>query len=86
MFIEEPVVTVPLLDKRTAEVVNDVCITKESILKVDPKKSCSPDEIPLRLLKELAEVLAEPLSKLFNACIRQKKIPDNWCKPNLSPI
>ena len=90
MFTKEPVGTVPLLDKRTEEVINDVCITYESVLKilkkVDPNKSCGPDEIHQNLLNELAEVLAELLGNLFKVSLHQGKIPDEWCKANVSPI
>ena len=38
---------------------------------VDPEKTC-PDEIPCRMLKDGAEILAEPISQIVNMSLGSK--------------
>ena len=37
---------------------------------LDPSKATGPDKVPSRVLKECAEVLTPPFSKLFSLCFR----------------
>ena len=49
-------------------------------------KACGPDQINNRVLKEVAESIAEPLTRLFNASLSRSTVPDIWKKANVSPI
>ena len=49
-------------------------------------KACGPDQINNRVLKEVAESIAEPLTRLFNASPSRSTVPDIWKKANVSPI
>ena len=39
-----------------------------------------------RVLKELAEELAEPLAMIFTKSIEESKLPDTWKEANVTPF
>ena len=45
-----------------------------------------PDKVPSRVLKECAEVLAPPFSKLFSLCFRCGIQPSGWKIANVVPV
>ena len=49
-------------------------------------KASGPDLINNRILKELADVLAEPLTDLFNITRSVSTVPDIWKRGNVTPI
>ncbi|CAM4565967.1 unnamed protein product [Caretta caretta] len=46
----------------------------------------APDALHLRVLKELAEVIAEPLAIIFENSWRSGEVADDWKKANVVPI
>ncbi|CAM5113746.1 unnamed protein product, partial [Eretmochelys imbricata] len=55
--------------------------------KLDEHKSIGPDALhPRRVLKELADVIAEPLAIIFENSWQSGEVPDNWKKANVVPI
>ncbi|CAB4023601.1 Hypothetical predicted protein, partial [Paramuricea clavata] len=50
------------------------------------KKATGVDGIPSRLLKDGADVLAYPLTVLFNLSVQQCKIPGEWKKAKVTPL
>ena len=51
----------------------------------DITKSCGPDELHSRMLKELAVELAAPMTKLFNQSLFLGEIPEELKMANVSP-
>ena len=49
-------------------------------------KSTLPIDLPENLRKEAAEFLAEPLTDIYNACLRQGKFPNIWKKEYVTPV
>ena len=67
-----------------------IIITENGVLKLlkklNPNKAAGPDNIKSVVLKNLAENITPMITLLFNASLRQRKIPDDWKKANISPI
>ncbi|PKU40633.1 rna-directed dna polymerase from mobile element jockey-like [Limosa lapponica baueri] len=49
-------------------------------------KSMGPDGIHLRVLRELAEFIAGPLSIIFERSRRTGEVPEDWRKANVTPV
>lgn len=90
VFIREPAGEIPRLIRRTAATINYVEILEDMVeielKKINPYKSCGPDEIHPRLLKELGKIIAGSLAFLFNLSIRKGSIPADWKLAFVSPI
>lgn len=61
----------------------DECIVSEydvfkELSKIKLRKSVGPDAIPHRILKDLADVLAAPITAIINTSLRQGVVPDFW--------
>lgn len=59
---------------------------KDVLQSLDVSKSCGPDLINPRLLKEGAEYLKIPLKHIFNISLTQCEFPTDWKRANLTPI
>ena len=53
---------------------------------LDSNKSTGPDEIPARLLKITAPIIAPSLCKLFNKSLRLGSVPEEWKLANVVPV
>ena len=85
VFTKENTDNVPQLDdcSRSGGIgIAEILVTPEAVKKklqeLNPGKAQGPDKIPPRVLKELAEVLAGPLSVLFNKSLETGVIPLEW--------
>ncbi|KAK4827691.1 hypothetical protein QYF61_020825 [Mycteria americana] len=58
----------------------------ELLPELDPYKSMGPDNIHLRVLRELAGVIARLLSTIFEKLWRLGHVPEDWKKANVTPI
>ena len=58
---------------------------KKLLENLDPSKAVGPDEIPPRVLKELASDIAPVLTEIFNRSYQTGVMPDDWRKANVVP-
>ncbi|PKU38487.1 rna-directed dna polymerase from mobile element jockey-like [Limosa lapponica baueri] len=58
---------------------------REQLNKLDICKSMGPDGMHLRVLRELAEVIAGPLSIIFERSWRTGELPEGWRKSQCHP-
>ncbi|CAM4699543.1 unnamed protein product [Caretta caretta] len=61
-------------------------VDQDYLEKLDEHKSMGPDALHPRVLKELADVIAEPLAIIFENSWRLGEVPDDWKKANVVPI
>ena len=59
---------------------------RDLLLQLDCHKSMGPDEIHPRVLRELAEVIAEPLTIIYQHSLLMGEAPDDWRLANVTPI
>jgi len=69
--------------------MSNITITENGVKKLlnnlNPHKATGPDDVPARLLKEIAEEIAPVFTNLFQASLNQGKIPRNWKTANVIP-
>ena len=58
----------------------------ELLQELDPYKLMGPDAIHPRVLREMADVIARPLSIIFEKSWRTGDVPEDWRKANVTPI
>jgi len=88
VFIAEPDVKQSSSDSITdlfTVVVTEELVEK-SLSKLKSDKSPGPDGLHPMLLRETADHIAYPLTKIFQASIREGIVPDDWKKANIVPI
>ena len=90
VFTQETNTDIPILAPRTSTVITNIHVTEEMVLvllkALNVNKSVGPDDIHPKLLKELADVIAKPIAKLFNMTVEDNELPDEWKKAFVSPI
>ncbi|KGL77054.1 hypothetical protein N309_04477, partial [Tinamus guttatus] len=59
---------------------------REHLRNLDTHKSMGPDGMHPRVLRELAEVIAKPLSIIFERSWRMGEVSEDWKKANVRPV
>jgi len=89
-FTREPVGPTPEPQFHTKSTINDVQLTETAVmeklatLKID--KSQGPDGLHPRLLQELANIIAKPITLLFKKSLSEGLLPSDWKQAEVSPI
>ena len=91
-FTRGPEGEIPTLCNKTKESIRTLRVTqdmvKEEITAINANKSCGPDNIYPRLLKELIYHISHPIALLLNKTMEDGEIPEEWkqMEANVSPI
>ncbi|KFV83933.1 Putative 115 kDa protein in type-1 retrotransposable element R1DM, partial [Struthio camelus australis] len=56
------------------------------LAKLDTHRSMGPDGMHPRVLRELADVIARPLSIILARSWRSGEVPEDWKKSNVTPV
>ncbi|KFV78878.1 hypothetical protein N308_07568, partial [Struthio camelus australis] len=59
---------------------------RDLLSKLDIHKSMGPDGMHPRVLRELADVIARPLSIILERSWRSGEVPEDWKKANVTPV
>jgi len=65
--------------------VEEDCV-RDHLSDLDAHKSMGSDGMHPRVLRELADVIAEPLSIIFERSGRKGEVPEDWRKANVTPV
>ena len=80
----------PAIKDPQGKEIGNLVFTRNGVIKLltclDPAKASGPDNIPTRFLKVCANEIADALTLLYNACLKQGKVPDDWKHASISPI
>ena len=71
-----PVANLKICEKRVAKLLREV----------DPSKADGPDELPCRILRELAEDIAPILTDIYTQSLSSGELPFTWKSAYISPI
>ena len=59
---------------------------QQKLTKLKPNSAPGPDRLWPRILGRLAEVIALPLSMIYNRCLIESSVPSEWKDANVTPI
>ena len=59
---------------------------RAQLQKLNPYKAMGPDNISPRVLKELSDVLSQPLAALFQKSLDHAIVPEDWKKVRVTPL
>ena len=61
-------------------------VTLLALQRVKTNKTTGPDNIPAWVLKDHANILAAPLTAIFNSSLREGVLPNEWKMANVIPL
>ena len=64
----------------------DVETVSKKVHDLNPDKACGPDQIRARTLKELSAQLSLPITMIFNKCLSECIVPNDWKMSNVTAI
>ena len=90
VFTQEDTSDIPHLFGPDYPTIANLVVMPEGVRKlldnINPKKAAGPDQIPCRILKELATELTPVLTAIFNQSLTSGNLPSIWTKAIVAPI
>ena len=69
-----------------SEIIIDINGVHKQLATLKVNKATGPDGISPRVLRELADVLAKPLTTLFQSSLDKGKVPMDWKMASVCPV
>ncbi|KAK6189771.1 hypothetical protein SNE40_001767 [Patella caerulea] len=89
-FSKENTMSLPTVPIASSPTLDDIEISQDLVYsklqKLNTTKSPGPDNLHPKVLKELAEVLKIPLSKLYRKSVDEGVLPEHWKAANITPL
>ncbi len=90
VFTKEEQGEIPRINSRTNRKVSNLLISdkmvKDALTKININKSCRPNMLHPRLLKELADLISGPIATLFRSTLKHGILPKDWKHATITPI
>ena len=90
VFTREDLDNIPDKGPSPYQPMSHIHITLNGVIKrvkrLNPKKACGPDKMPILVLQETAKEIAPVLQSLFQQSLNESKIPSDWKKASIVPI
>ena len=91
VFTDENLAEIPSVEPRiNTGTLENIEITEDKVNKrlknINPNKATGPDNLPGRVLKELHDIIAAPLSIIFQKSLDESLLPEEWLIGEISPI
>ncbi|XP_076049734.1 uncharacterized protein LOC143030470 [Oratosquilla oratoria] len=90
VFTSEPIGPIPQAPGHTDIVAAAPYLDRAKVFKklssINTSKSCGPDEIHPRLVKELADLIAQPITVLYRKSLDYGELPLDWKEALVAPI
>ncbi|EDO37333.1 predicted protein [Nematostella vectensis] len=66
--------------------VSQLSVLKKLATQLNPSKACGPDGMPGWILKEKADLLAEPVTDILNCSFKEARLPQSWKDADIAPV
>ena len=90
VFTEDDQSPLPDISNKPVPNISQISVevdgVRNHLVNLDPYKAAGPDNIPTRLLKEIAQQMAPLLTFIFQGSLDQGKLPSDWKSANITPI
>ena len=90
VFTKEKLQNMPELPARCETQMKDIEISTANVKKLlkelDTSKSAGADGMHPKVLRELSDVLAEPLAAIFRTSLNEGILPHQWKSANITPL
>jgi len=90
VFTHEDTSHIPTLSGPSYPTLSNLNLSVEGVMKLlkelDPNKASGPDNIPCRVLKELATELAPVVTAFFGQSVEHCVVPRDWTEAIISPV
>ncbi|XP_074641184.1 uncharacterized protein LOC141898932 [Tubulanus polymorphus] len=90
VFTKEDTSNIPSLGESPYPAMPDIQVSSHGVYcllnKINPRKTCGPDNIPGRILQAVAQEIAPAVCLLFNESLRTGEIPEIWKHASVQPI
>ena len=89
-FTDPSVDGLPEVTSYDIDSLSEFCVTRDTVLGLlmtqNVHKACGPDGLSARILKECAEEIATPLTKICHLSFQQGKFPTVWKRAHVTPF